>query len=99
MSGMCGIDLFEPYALSGRVAWGDVNPGLKPWAESSCPFGTKYPAPSPPVPSDTKYPAPSPRVALEKSSRRRILLRSMKNEREQPTCLGRPFDGAVQFRN
>ena len=86
MSGMCGIDLFEPYALSGRVAWGDVNPGLKPWAESSCPFGTKYPA-------------PSPRVALEKSSRRRILLRSMKNEREQPTCLGRPFDGAVQFRN
>jgi hypothetical protein len=38
MSGMCGIDLFEPYALSGRAAWGDVNPGLKPWAKSSCPI-------------------------------------------------------------
>src|ERR1700731_4778288 len=34
-------------ALTGRVVKGVPFPGLKPWAESSCPFGTKnHPKPS-----------------------------------------------------
>src|ERR1700730_921184 len=48
-----GIERFSKYiislccchalscALTGRVVKGVPFPGLKPWAESSCPFGTK----------------------------------------------------------
>ena len=59
--------------------------GLKPWAEPSCLFGTKYPVPN--------------LMSLWKKYQRRILLRSMKNGREQTKLSGTPLDGAIQVRD
>jgi hypothetical protein len=42
MSDRGETDLAEPSALSGR-SLGDTTPGLKPRAESSCPFGVENP--------------------------------------------------------
>ncbi len=42
MSDRCETDPAEPGALSGR-SLGDTTPGLKPRAESSCPFGVENP--------------------------------------------------------
>jgi hypothetical protein len=42
MSDRGETDPAEPGALSGR-SLGDTSPGLKPRAESSCPFGVQNP--------------------------------------------------------